>query len=68
MSNIMLEGQIVPKIEEKVKPESPIDESNQGMMAAGSEGERRVRTGPDGNPTGELTDSEYKQYLENYNN
>ena len=38
------------------------------MMAAGSEGERRVRTGPDGNPTGELTDSEYKQYLENYNN
>jgi hypothetical protein len=69
MSNIMNEAQMAYNPEEKlVKPESTVDESNQGMVASASEGERRVRTGPDGNPTGELTDSEYKQYLESYNN
>lgn len=70
MSNIMLEGQMAPKIEEEnlVKPEALVDESNQGMVASASEGERRVRTGPDGNPTGPLTDAEFQDYRENFNN
>ena len=69
MSNSMNEGQMVPKIEEKIEDANiVVNESDQGMMAAGSEGERRVRTGPDGNPTAPLTDAEHKQYLENYNN
>ena len=69
MSNIMNEAQMAYNAEEKiVKPESTVDESDQGMVASGAEGVRRVRKGPDGNPTSELTDAEYKEYLENFNN
>ncbi len=63
----MLEGQM-PHQEVKKEELEVNNESSQGMVASASEGERRVRTGPDGNPTGELTDAEYKEYLENFNN
>lgn len=64
----MLEGQMPHQEVEKEEKLEVNNESDQGMVASASEGERRVRFGPDGNPTDKLTDAEFKDYLENFNN
>jgi hypothetical protein len=70
MSNSMNEGQMVPKIEEKIEDANiVVNESDQGMMAAGSEGSKRRYIDPTTRlETVELTKEEWAQHLKESGN